>query len=582
MKQSLWIPTVLSTAILAACGGGGDVASTPSTATGTTPTTSAALTLSGVAATGAAIGGKTVDAKCAAGTGSATSNADGSYTISVTSGSLPCVLKITPASGPALYSVATGSGNTATANINPVTQLVVASLTGSDPDAYYTSFDSSAAAAVTPAAVTAAVSAVKTTLLAAGLDLSSIDVLAGTLTPATTTTTGNAYDQALDALAAELASAGTTLADLTTTVAAASTTATPTVTVATTGAASLPADLLLKPAASNCAALRSGSYQMVFPSSGQTLAAQYGKITIDAGTLAVVYTDGSSGAWTANGNCRYVDETGKSDIVISPAGVIVARSYDTATTLYTMAIGFPAQTHTLAELAGTWNTAGMAYDTASALYVGNTVTGTFSATGTLSSVSSCSNASTWSVASCAAMTSGFPTFQANADGGFDVLDAGATVAGGRTFAYRSGSGDMMMVHVDGDGSFEVRTKQRTNDLPVVGRVNTSWDLKFTNHWLGTPVLTESTNTVTATDSAAGSFTRLAKTVGGTDEHLETVLVNNPRNGYNFRAAATVTGTDGVTQVSVSEWTNLGLRGMGMNALLRPAQKQFMFSVQQPS
>jgi len=76
--------------------------------------------------------------------------------------------------------------------------------------------------------------------------------------------------------------------------------------------------------------------------------------------------------------------------------------------------------------------------------------------------------------------------------------------------------------------------------------------------------------------------RLAKTVGGTDEHLETVLINNPRNGYNYRAAATVTGTDGTTVVNVSEWTNLGLRGMGLNALLRPGQKQFMFSVQQPS
>ena len=137
------------------------------------------------------------------------------------------------------------------------------------------------------------------------------------------------------------------------------------------------------------------------------------------------------------------------------------------------------------------------------------------------------------------------------------------------------------MHVDADGSFEVRTKQRTNDLPAVGRLSTGWDFRFTNHWLATPTVSESTNTVTAVDSAASSYTRLAKTVGGTDEHLETVLVNSPRNGYNFRAAATVTGTDGSTVVNVAEWTNLALRGMGLNALLRPAQKQFMFSVQQP-
>jgi hypothetical protein len=84
-------------------------------------------------------------------------------------------------------------------------------LTGGDPAAYFTAFDATAAATVTDANVTAAVGAVKTTLLAAGVDLGTIDVLAGTLTPATGTTAGNAYDQALDALAAKLETAGTTL-----------------------------------------------------------------------------------------------------------------------------------------------------------------------------------------------------------------------------------------------------------------------------------------------------------------------------------------------------------------------------------
>ncbi|HEY9068398.1 MAG TPA: hypothetical protein VIO33_25660 [Burkholderiaceae bacterium] len=259
----------------------------------------------------------------------------------------------------------------------------------------------------------------------------------------------------------------------------------------------------------------------------------------------------------------------------------MARSYEIETNTYKPAIAFPVQSHTLAELEGTWNTLGMQYDSASAAYVGATATATLNATGTLSAVSVCSNASTWSVASCSEQAGDLPSFQANADGGFDVIEAGGTTAGGRTFAYRAGNGELMMVHVDGDGSFEVRTKQRTNDLPAVGRVSTGWDFRFTNHWLATPTVTESTNTVTATDSTASSYTRLAKTVGATDEHLETVLVNSPRNGYNFRAAATVTGTDGTTVVNVAEWTNLGLRGMGLNALLRPAQKQFMFSVQQP-
>jgi hypothetical protein len=576
----------LCTALLAACGGGGSDGSTSTPASPTTPTTptSSALSISGTAATGAAIASGTVSVKCAAGTAtSATTAADGSYSVSVTSGALPCVLQVTSSdSATTLYSVAAGSGNNATANITPLTQLVVASLAGAEPAAYFTSFDSGAASGVTSAAVSSAQSAVVTTLAAAGIDVSASavgDLLTGTLTAkSSTTTAGNAYDVALDTLAATLASTGTTLATLTTTVAVTSPVAPdPTPTTSNINA-SLPADLLLKTAASNCSALRSGSYRVILPRAGAALADQYGTITIDAGTLGITFTDGSTGTWAANGTCRYLDDNGKTDIVVSQAGVLVARSYDSDTATYRPVIGIPLQSHTLAQLEGTWNMLGMQYDSASAAYVGATASATFSATGTLSAVSACSNTSTWSVASCTDQTD-LPSFQANADGGFDVIEAGGTTAGGRTFAYRAGNGDLMMVHVDGDGSFEVRTKQRTNALPEKDRVFTGWDFRFTNHWLATPLVTESTNTVT--DVAASSFTRLAKTVGGTDEHLETVLVNSPRTGYNFRAAATVTGTDGTTVVNVAEWTNLALRGMGLNALLRPAQKQFMFSVQQP-
>jgi hypothetical protein len=112
-------------------------------------------------------------------------------------------------------------------------------------------------------------------------------------------------------------------------------------------------------------------------------------------------------------------------------------------------------------------------------------------------------------------------------------------------------------------------------------VNTTWDIRLSNQLLATPAILESTNTVIAIDATAGTYVRLAKTVGATDDHLETVAINSPRAGYAFRAAANVTGIDGTTPVAVTEWTNLNLRGMGLSALTRPAQKQFMFSVQQP-
>jgi hypothetical protein len=170
----------------------------------------------------------------------------------------------------------------------------------------------------------------------------------------------------------------------------------------------------------------------------------------------------------------------------------------------------------------------------------------------------------------------------DADGGFDGVAPGSSTVGARTFAYRSGTGDLMMVNVDDDGSFEVRTPATPVDVPAQGRVSTSWDVRYTNAWAATPAVSESTNTIQSVDTVAGSIVRLAKTVGGTDDHLETVFLNNPRSGYNWRAAASVPGIDGSTTVPVSEWTNMPVRGMGFNALLRPASKQFMFSVQQPA
>jgi hypothetical protein len=567
-------------ALLAACGGDSDNDVPPPVVA------PASLALTGTAATGAAIAGGSVTAKCASGVATtATTNADGSYTLSVASGALPCVLQATPTGGaPSLYSVATGSGASATANITPLTQLVVARLTGADPAALFSGFSGATAATITSTALASAQAGVVTTLSEAGIDIGGLgDLITGTLTAASGGSAGNAYDVALDTLGAQLAATTDsdghpmTLGTLTAAMASASPAAPP---PPASAKASLPADLLLKPAASSCAALRSTTYRVVLPASGSTLEDEVGTIKIDAATLAVVYTDGSTGAFTAHPTeaCRFTDETGHSDLVVSPAGVIALRSYDADTGTYSAGIAFPEQTHTLAELAGDWNTLGLESEDGG-LYHGGTVSGTLSATGTVSNASSCGDAGDWNVSVCVPATN-VSSFAVDPAGGYDAFDSGASVASGRSFAYRSGSGDLMMVNVDGDGSLEIRTPARPVEVPVVGRVVTTWDVRYSNTWAAAPAIAGSTNTIQSVDAGGASVVRLAKTVGGSDEHLETVLLNSPRSGYNYRAAVTVTGTSG-SAVGVSEWTNLPVRGMGFNALLRPASKQLMLSVQQP-
>lgn len=79
---------MLSTGLLSACGGGGGSASNTTPAATTT-------TLSGVAAVGAPIVGGTVTAKCAAGTATtATTAADGSFSVTLTGATQPCMLEL--------------------------------------------------------------------------------------------------------------------------------------------------------------------------------------------------------------------------------------------------------------------------------------------------------------------------------------------------------------------------------------------------------------------------------------------------------------------------------------------------------
>lgn len=137
-------------ALLAACGGdsGGSLGG------GST------LSLNGTAATGKPLPGA-VSATCKSGTGSGTSNLDGSFTVLVNNGVGPCLLSIT-AGAATLYSVTSGSGATQTGNITPMTNMLVGYLrnvpgmTAADPAAWF-ALPAVKALLADPAALTARV-----------------------------------------------------------------------------------------------------------------------------------------------------------------------------------------------------------------------------------------------------------------------------------------------------------------------------------------------------------------------------------------------------------------------------------------
>jgi len=117
--------------LVVACGGGDNASSF--------------LTLKGTAAKGSALSGGAVTATCkSGGKGNATSNADGSFTVTVSDGVGPCLLAIQPADGsPAMFSIASGTASSQTVNITPMTNLLVSYLlsvpgvTAADPTAWF-------------------------------------------------------------------------------------------------------------------------------------------------------------------------------------------------------------------------------------------------------------------------------------------------------------------------------------------------------------------------------------------------------------------------------------------------------------
>lgn len=573
MKQRKPLGLALATAtlfVMSGCGGGDGSPQAGSTAPATT--------FNGTTATGAAMAGATVSINCTVGSGTTTTATNGTYSKDLTGVTLPCALQVTSSDGATvLYSIttpATSSSNAQVANVTPLTQLLVASLAGTDPATFFANFSANTGM-VTAASVSTAQIAVLTTLGNAGMDLTSVtDLLTGSLIAATPGTSGNAYDTVLDALNALLVASGTTMATLTTAVAAASPAAS--TTTASTNAPSLPPAQMLKVADSNCSALRSGDYWAITPTQGGTISNQFFSGSYNASTRTAVNFVGDSTVLSANGTCQYLAADGVSDVVVSQAGIAVTRYVD-GDGVYRLGLAIPKQTVAVTDLAGTWSTLNFVMNDAGTNYESSTTTLSISSTGLVSNFSDCRGAV--AASQCSPVTNDI-SFRGNSDGALDIVDT--TVGNtGRVFAYRAGSGNLVMVVVDSDGTLSFFTKQRTLTLPVMGSVNPkSWSVRSSNVLVTSPLSIGYTTTVTGLDTT-GSYTRTQNTSAGTADYSETIVINNPRNGYNFRAAAsgvasTVSGT-----TTIRERTSLGLVGIGISVQSVPSLNAFQVTVDQP-
>jgi hypothetical protein len=542
---------------LAGCGGSDYSAPPPPAPAPAPPPAPASITIAGTAVQGAALGGAAVSVKCATGSGTATTTASGAFTMTITDGALPCVVKAVGTNGTTYHSLVAGTGSTGTftANASPLTEMVVSQVGAMDPAAYFAAFGS---ASSVPASSIATANAYLQAALGKLTDLTGVNPLTDTLA------VGNGLDQKIDAVVTGLKAAGVTVADMTKAIV--QNPATPGV-IASAAA----------PVAADCPWLKSGTYMLI---QRVTTVPEERFLTIEIDAKALLVKAGSDVVpMTSDGSCQFtVDDTeGTSKVIVSAGGLIFAHFQSkTVASDRDLAIAVPIQSLPIAEGAGTWNFA--AWVPANIPVAGRAVAAnvdvTVDSAGQVTSSNACVG-----LYPCVAATPPFDKFVANAAGGVDVLDGSGAVVG-RSFLYKTLAGDKVAVNLRSDNTLAIGMPMKPLALPEVGRVTKSRSVEFDGNGSDTTsTLTEDTVTVTATDSAAKTVTRLRTS----DNRVDTITYDKPRDGLRYRAGNSCT-KDGAP-FNCSETVQLRLPGMGitlsLSAAPKPTQQFYQFSIDEP-
>jgi hypothetical protein len=537
-RAALAACSTLTLAVLTACGGGsGD---------GGNNNGGGRLDITGLLSAGTASSASAVRARCAQGSGSTTTAADGGFTLSIEGGVLPCALQAEAADGTLMHGAATDSASAVGVRINPLTELLLAQHAGRSTGGWFDAFDAAAAAAFTTEAMQAAQAAVAPVYAAAGIE-------ASTLGDVFTADTGMAQQALLDAIDAH----GSTLQAISDAVAAGSANS-----AEVSNTPALPAASLLQPAAGNCASARSGIFRVISPiPDGGSF--QISRVAFNATTLVSTDLDDQSQTpYAASGDCRFVEEGSATptEFVVSGSGAGVSRYFDEEAGVWRMSVFFAEQAFTVAELAGNWNFSGMEARTA--------VPGTFGGAMETASVDAAGKVTVAGVSEDIVL-------KPNADDGFDMVNSTAGWTD-RVFAFRAGGGERMMAIVSNGGSFRIATPSRALALPVVGDVTRAWVTGFDARLASANAQSLGEYTVTAVDEAQQSWVRRDESSGV----LQTLKANDPLEGWSFRAAGTGTNRDG-QQVQIREATRLQLRGVGLVTAWLPASSEFFVSAIAP-
>jgi hypothetical protein len=346
-KIHSWALGAIATAgLLAACGGGG----------GSGNNAAGPLTLSGVAATGAAIANGSITAKCQGASVTGTSGSDGQYNLAVIGGSLPCMLQIASSDVGTLYSVATETSG-GKANITPMTDAIVAAAlpAGSYVDDVFSPDVPDIKTLLSVDRVQTAQDTVIATVKAVAptVDFTGVDPLKDVFTAANGSTKGTGQDMLLDLFKVQLSTAGITSAAIRNVVAASP--KTDAEKQANPDAKDLGAALsvmLGEPLVANCPSMRVGTYRSI-----DWGGAEIGTVTLSKNGSALQLKDNHGEvntlipSNTAVGDCGFIVSTGVKGAFTTTGAFAWAD-----TSGGSGGFGFPVQPlPSLAALTGNWN-----------------------------------------------------------------------------------------------------------------------------------------------------------------------------------------------------------------------------------
>lgn len=549
---------------LVACGGGGGgttAAQTPAP----TPTPTVATSVKGIAATGAAISGGTVNASCSIGTvPSTTTDSAGSYTLDLSNATLPCIIRVTvPVTGAKLFSIAE-SGAT-TANVTPLSHLLSHILFGTDSATVFASFSGTYAQQITPANIAAAQQKLNGAMTALGIDVTSYDALKSSFTASSSTTSGDALDNKLDQLMIALTMAEKSLTQLAASISTATTANIGSVTTTAMGPAAT--------SLAGCPYVRSGNY-WTFNHDGNGFHEwniDFGALTANEVGYSTTYLLAPLTSSGATVNCAFTmtGPTWVTTAYFSKSGVFSwKQAVNTGSgTSYYFGLGVPVQTNvnlTDAGFAGAYAGIGYANVNLGTQYSqaglpsfftigtdGSFTSGTCSFTTSGPLCSGATNSSSPSIgnATCSTNSQGLITC-ASADG----------LSTYKVFAIMAQQTPSIFVIASGTISgrnytaLMIHTKQRNLTLPILGSVQTSsyswyverlpdnnatasWTFNSGNSTSGTQT------TVTAVDAASFSYTM---------QNGITWYLNNPKNGMDW----VPTVTNGTYPSGSDSWVDL--------------------------